>query len=299
MAMHETANGRHDPHESSNFNPLIYYCVYGDHSYYDCLCISLASLQEFGNFHGTLGIACDRRPDQIMDCIPDRLRTNLIFSAASAERSWFNRYYLEHGLYDAYQPILYCDVDVVFDADVTNMLIDILLRPKVCCATENASIPGLADKPTRLWTENVSNYFGRDLYEGDPDFQDVRVALGNSGIIGVDNPARLQAVSLLVKEIAASRSAEQLQVFTDQPILDYVLHKTGEGDFTLLDRYCRLTHDLQSLPIATRRGLAHFHPPAPASAKLPIMKAYLDALARDRDAGPKRAGGWDVVDTGL
>src|ERR1700730_7627081 len=103
MAMGETENGRLHPHEVSNFNPLIYYCVHGDESYYDCLRISLSSLQKFGHFSGALGIASDRPPDQVIDYIPDGLRTNVIFSAASAERGWFNRYYLDHGLYDAYQ----------------------------------------------------------------------------------------------------------------------------------------------------------------------------------------------------
>ncbi len=270
-------------HKFSRFTPLVYYCVYGDDSFYECLRLSLTSLAKYGCFGGAIGIACDRPANELAKYVPESFHHRLIVSDASRERGWFNQYYLDHGLYDAYQPILYCDIDVIFDASITDLLIDILRSGHICCATEAQALSHLADSHPRQWDDWKAGYFGRDFYTSDPEFHDAKVALGNAGVVGFDNTARIKPVRDLVRMIAARQSSEQLRIYTDQPILNYVLHKTGLGDFEVIDRYCRLTRSLEDAPPAKRRGITHFHPASgtgDASAKISVMRSYLDELGQ-------------------
>ncbi len=268
-------------HTFSRFNPLVYYSLFGHQSFYQCLQISLRSLVEHGGFRGALGVVCDRSPDELMDCIPEALRERLVMSAAAGDRTLFDRYDVDHGYYDEHQPILYCDVDVVFDADITDLLIDVTLRGQVCCATEARTVPELVDLPPSRWNHPSAGYFGHYLYKSDPQFRDRPVALGNSGIIGFDNTGRIRGINDLVRTVARRQSPERLAMFGDQPILDYVLHKTGMGDFQVLDRYCRLTRSTEDVPPSGRRGIVHFFlnsGTGDASEKAALMSAYLAQL---------------------
>jgi hypothetical protein len=269
-------------HRFSRFTPLVYYCVYGDDSFYECLRLSLVSLEKYGSFGGAVGVACDR-PHELAKYIPETFHHRLIVTEASKQRGWFNQYYLDHGRYDAYQPILYCDVDVIFDASITDLLIDLLLCGKVCCATEGNAYPGLREAPPRLWDEYAGNFFGRYLYDSDPEFYDARPLPGNAGVVGFDNRARVQKVNDLVLTIASRQSSDRLRIFSDQPILNYVLHKTGLGNFDVVDRYCRLTRAVEDVPPTGRRGIAHFHLASGAEDALPkisVMRSYLNELDR-------------------
>lgn len=273
-------------HTFSRFNPLVYYALFGHPSFYQCLQFSLASLVEHGRYRGALGVACDRPANALADVIPEALRDRLVVSAARGDRGLFNRYDVDHGLYADYQPILYCDVDVVFDADIADLLIDVTLAAAVCCATETRTLPHLAGLPPSRWNDPVGDYFGRYLYAADRQFPDAPVALGNSGVIGVDVAARLRVVGDLVGAIARRQAPERLAIFGDQPILDYVLHKTGIGNFEVLDRYCRLSRSTDDVPPSERRGMVHFHlntGGADACAKAALMRAYLTQLAQHLD----------------
>jgi predicted O-methyltransferase YrrM len=277
----------------SRFAPLIYYCVYGDESFYQCLHTSLSSLAKYGCYSGTVGVASDRPAHELAKFIPEAFHHRLIVSDASRERGWFNQYYLEHRLYEEYQPILYCDADVIFDASITDLLIDALRAGRICCATEAHALPDLVDNPPRAWEDWRAGYFGRDLYASDPEFYDTTVCLGNAGVVGFDNTARVEPVNDLVRMIAARQSPEQLRMFTDQQILNYVLHKTGAGDFHSLDKYCRLARSLDEAPVAERRGMTHFHLASgteDASPKTTVMQSYMEVLDRylaqqDDDSG--------------
>jgi hypothetical protein len=269
----------------SRFNPLVYFCVYGDESFYECLRLSLESLAEYGSFRGMVGVACDRSRDELITYIPETFHDRLIVSEGSRDRGWFNRYYLDHGLYDAFQPILYCDIDVVFDANIADLLIDIVLQDRVCCATENYGFSHWAELPPRLWDDRPGNYFGKYLYASDPNFDDARVPLGNSGVIGFDNTRRIRAVNGLVRRIASRQNTELLRIYSDQPILDYVLHKTGIGNFEILNKYCRLTRSVADVPPSGRCGMAHFHLASDARTKAAAMRSYLRLIAAEASQG--------------
>jgi hypothetical protein len=273
-------------HSFSRFKPLVYYCVYGHDSYYECLRLSLTSLALHGRYRGTIGLACDRPASEIMGFIPAPFKDRVIVTATSKDRGWFNQYYLDHGLYEEFQPVLYTDVDVVFDCDITNLLIDILRQEKVCCATEAGAYPDLAARPPRDWADWRGDYFGHYLYAQEPELPDPSVPVGNAGIVGFDKVARIRAVNDLVKAVASRQTPQHLKTFGDQPILNYVLHKTSLGDFDLMSRYCRLARNLEDAPPTERRGMVHFHLTTNAlnaSDKSSVMAAYLDALERHRE----------------
>jgi hypothetical protein len=267
-------------HGFSRFKPLIYYCLYGDASLYECLHLSLTSLAKYGCFDGAVGVACDRPANELVKYIPETFHHRLILSDAVEERGSFNRYYLDHGLYDTHQPILYCDVAVVFDASITDLLIDILRCEQVCCATEEGIPPHLADGPPRLWDEGEAEKLGRNFSASNLEFCDANVSFGNSGMVGFANTARIKGVNALVRMLASRRSSD---TFGNQPILNYVLHKTRLGNFQALDRYCRVARSLQDVPPAERRGLTLFDAASgtsSASAEASLMRSYLDALRR-------------------
>jgi hypothetical protein len=271
-------------HCFSRFQPLVYYCVYGSDSYFECLRLSLLSLEAHGRYDGTVGVACDRTANDIMKYVPKAFQDRLIVSPASNGRGYFNRYYVDHGLYDDYQPILYVDIDVIFDCPVTDLLIEILLQRQVCCATETRGLEGLVGRSPRDWPDYPGNYFGRWLYAADSEFP-ATAALGNSGEIGFDSIARVRTVNELVIAVARRQTPQLLKIFGDQPILNYVLHKTGLGNHELLDRYRRLARRLEDAPPEERRGLVHFYLASGAedvSAKSSMMAAYLESLDRSK-----------------
>ena len=108
-------------------------------------------------------------------------------------------------------------------------------------------------------------------------------------MVGFDNTARVRSVNDLVRTIATRQSSDQIRVFSDQPILNYVLHKTGLGNFDILNKYCRLTRAVEDVPPAARRGIAHFHLASGAEDALPkvsVMRSYLNEL--DRHAGDSK-----------
>jgi hypothetical protein len=135
-------------HDFSRFTPLVHYRVCGDESNYERLRLSLNSLEKYGCFGGTLGVACDRPLDELVKHIPHTFRHRLIVSATSHDGSPFNGCDVPHWLYDSYQPILCCDVDVIFDAGITDLLIDILLCGQACCAS-NVGVVGF-DSAARI-----------------------------------------------------------------------------------------------------------------------------------------------------
>ena len=53
-----------------------------------------------------------------MKYIPSCFHDRVIVSSANVTKRWFNRYRVDYDLSDEYQPILYADVDIIFDGDV-------------------------------------------------------------------------------------------------------------------------------------------------------------------------------------
>ena len=87
------ADERGTVHTFSRFQPLLYFCVYGTNSFYECLGLSLMSLAEHGRYSGAIGVACDRSATDLIRYIPEQFQDRLIISEASSECGWFNQYY--------------------------------------------------------------------------------------------------------------------------------------------------------------------------------------------------------------
>jgi hypothetical protein len=109
-------------HEFLRFTPLVHYDVRGDDGCYERLRSSLDSLERFGCFGGTLGVACDRPASELLRYIPEAFRDRLIVSRSEQDQ--------EPPSYRVHQPVLRCGVDVAFDADITELLIERLMSPE-------------------------------------------------------------------------------------------------------------------------------------------------------------------------
>lgn len=264
----------------SRYMPLVYFFVYGHESFYQCLQLTLSSLERYGRYDGTIAIACDLDADRVLKYVPKSFRDRCMVTEASKERGYFNRYFLDEELYARYQPIVCSDVDVVFDCEVTDLLIDVLRQDKVCLATED--IPELAERSPRLWPEYTGNFFGRYLYAAEREFPLQGIPLGNAGFIGFPNLYRVRHLYDLLKSVASRQTPQQIKDYTDQAILNYVLNKTASGDYSVMNRYGRISRNLTDVPVSERTGFVHFHLDsgvADAASKLSTMKSYLNRLS--------------------
>jgi hypothetical protein len=131
-------------HRFRRFTPLVHYCVYGDETYCERLRLSLTSLAKYGCFGGTVAITSDRAFDELAEYVPHVFRDRLIATPASKNDNWLMDPRLR-----LYQPILFCNVDVIFDASVSELLIDVLLSTEACCLSETPG-PG-REKSARIW----------------------------------------------------------------------------------------------------------------------------------------------------
>ncbi|PBC08831.1 hypothetical protein [Mesorhizobium sp. WSM3859] len=253
---------------------LVYYCVYGGDPFYECLRISLDSLLRIGGYTGAVGVACDRSKADLLPYIPEAMHARLIVAPATRERGWFNRYDIGHGRFDQFSPVVYADIDVVFDRDVSPVLMMPLLRRKVFLATEQLDFANLP--PTR-WPEYSGDFFGRYLYLADL-WPPLPMPLGNSGLLGFEDIDLVKPLFAAVSELADKQSAERLRVFGDQPILNFLLQKMYLGDFDRMNRHVRIARSIAEVPVEARQGVVHFNV-FTTEAKIKAMRAYLDGIS--------------------
>jgi hypothetical protein len=218
----------------SFFNPLIYYCVYGNYQYLEALALSLESLDRHGHFDGTIAIITDFSEAAVRRHVPHRFQASLLIMPMPKGPAWLGRYCPDFSAFSAFQPILYLDCDVVCARPISELLIDLLLTDKICIATEWREYADMPNRPEE-WQPS-GHWFGKFLfdsvgYKGTASF-------GNSGIIGMSSIDRCRDVFALMSELMSTPGATL--GLGDQPFLNFILHMMQRGDFSLLDEYVQI-----------------------------------------------------------
>lgn len=261
----------------SLYRPLIYFTVFRKDDVYEQLRLSLLSLVEFGCYTGDVLILADRTPEQVRAFVPPALQARTHVMPVRAPRGldyMMARYRVAEWAPAArFQPLLYVDTDIVFDADVAPLLADLARQPLMSAPQEK---PRVADSPQlgRIQVEADAVDPGdlRGFNAGTQGFANLTVQGGSLRLI-------LDALKRWDRDQAARGAKE---VWEDQPMANYIAVKTGCVDTAVLSRHMRFDHPAyRQGPVTSpdgRRGLVHFWGPPTYREKCELMEAYIERL---------------------
>jgi hypothetical protein len=257
------------------FRPLVYFAAYGKPEAFGSLTLALQALQEFGRYDGDILIFCDRSQDQISSVIPPGLHRQVRIATAPAQ-DVLDTMAVKYRICDMpalaeYRPLLFLRTDVICNRPLEPLLFALLYANRICVPLEHDLM-------------GDHNLYGANLFGAD-DAATKRHQRGfSTGIIGIPNTqvARRVFPTLLDSLYALARSlgTRQLSPWHDQPLVNYLLYKTGEANVELLTQLV-ITPVLFDRPLADipRIGFAHFGGGGNmGDPNLPLMRAYLDLL---------------------
>jgi hypothetical protein len=140
--------------------------------------------------------------------------------------------------YDVY---LYVDTDIIYDDDVKPILWSIAHSNKICFSSESAIYPQMQKTIGEMRKEQPYNcdWFGLNMMPKDNRFDDSRLPLINSGIIGSSDIVRLVDVCNLISMKSKTVDSAYIKEYGDQPVVNYVM--TRYGCDTDLTRYVHFT----------------------------------------------------------
>lgn len=259
----------------SAWRPLIYMMAFGKDEIFESLRLSLQSIRQFGHYDGDILIFTDRMPDQIAHFVPPgmekqiKLATSPVRDVLDCMATKFRISEIQH--LSHYQPLLYLDTDVICDRPIEPVLRRIHRAERICVALEHDLLGG-------------HNFYGANLFAADPTARPRDPRGCSSGLIGIPDmaTARHSFPAILTSLYGTARAAGNRHPsdWYDQPVVNYVLHKTDSADFSTLTPYVVTPVDLTA-PLSTirRLGFAHFcGGVGNTETKLPAMRAYLELL---------------------
>ena len=172
------------------YRPLIYFAAFGDDSIFQCLETALASLDRFAQWPGSVLILTDRAPDALAPLIPERLRPRIhVHRSNPGDVLGFTlaRYAVGAApVAHTHQPLLYVDADVVFDGDLTGLMIDVLLSGCACFLPERTMFD--------------YDFYGEPLFRADGGFLPSYDRGLSSGAIGIPTLAQVSDAFRLILE---------------------------------------------------------------------------------------------------
>ena len=259
------------------FRPLIYTIAYGHDEIFETLLLSLESLHEFGGYGGDILIFSDRTAQQLAGIIPAALapRVRVVAAPVADVTDMMSAKFRICDMPDlaAYRPLLYLDADVICNAPIDSLLIELASATKISV-------------PLEMDLAGEHNYYGSVLFKADPTAPRRHERGFSAGILGIPSIDIARATFPLILESMYGFARIQNDrgimgpMFHDQGIANYVLHKTGLVDFGIMTR--RVTTPVGFEPDQSgipRLGLAHFcGGVGDAAKKLPSMRAYLNVL---------------------
>ncbi len=270
-------------HRLALFRPVICFSVFGADAYYEALGVALASLHRFGGYKGAVCVGADRPRAAVAAYVPEAYRDSWMHVDVAAEAGLFGRYGMADWGLEAFQPVLYLDVDVVANARLGPLLVQLALSPRVHVATEQEWERAFAGRVAGGLAESAeAAWFGGWLLAADPRFRGRVPAYGSSGVIGADHVSRLRVPFAMVQALRQVVEPARIAAYTDQALTNYALHVCNAG-FGLLNGFVDFAHRPESVQAASgdpRRGLMHFHSGVGAGArKRDAMRAYVARLA--------------------
>ncbi|OHV16414.1 hypothetical protein BK022_12330 [Methylorubrum extorquens] len=244
--------------------------------------MAVVSMESWRLFHGpdvNFLIITDMARDAALSVVPADFHSNMMVWTIRADETFeycLQRYRIaEWPQANDFQPLLYLDTDVMFDAYFDDKLVELLLSDKIFVAHEtNATLRS---------TPSV----GSQLVELDPHFYADGLPGFNSGTIGVpnskDHRIDLLAIGEVMVRYATLADGGRLALhWFDQACANYVLAKRGKVSGAFTDTMSFVGHGEK--PLVPPRGLAHFWG---GTDKLSIMRAYMEELKQTASRGPR------------
>jgi hypothetical protein len=232
--------------------PLIYYVALGAKHILSQLYTSLNSLGEIGGYEGQVLVFTDRAQADIAAAVPG-LKPEQISAVALPAADWVGyvagKYcILEQQAAYAYQPVVYMDPDIVFNADVRDMLVDMAVSERLTAPVEEFS--KLAHSPS----------VGASLLQLD-NMQPRFMCGFNGGTIGIPNlPHHRHTVQLIrrvIRNYLALKGRHGLQ-WVDQEVANYVSYKIANFDLSRVSKYVRYGDARGATVLGPLTGLVHF-----------------------------------------
>lgn len=255
------------PEEIKLFRPLVYYVSFGAPKYLEMAVVSMRSWTLFHNCSITFLVITDMVLDDVLTIVPSEFHSAVKVWTVRADETFeycLQRYRIaEWSEASEFQPLLYLDTDVMFDAECEDKLVELLLSDKIFVAHEaNAMLQS---------TPSV----GSQLVDQDPHFDAKGLAGFNSGTIGVpnarDHRINLRAIGEVMVRYATLADGGRLSLhWFDQACANYVLAKREKVSGSFTNTMSFVGHG--EAPHVPPKGLAHFWG---GSDKLSIMKDYL------------------------
>ena len=255
------------------YRPLIYYAAFGPDAYFDQMRLSLESLFQIGRYDGTVLVITDRdaagvarftQTDWQQTIVVQRQISNDPMTISAARYSIID-------VPDAagFQPILYVDTDVLFDAEALPLLIAIMSSDRITAVRE-----------THHDVAAVMSLGGGLLAADGCVVGDARGF--NSGQLGIPHIAKAEEAFRLIMDSVENlrrQDSSMVGVWLDQPVANYIAFKLGGFDLDTLSQFGGVAWQDGKLQAPPRRGLLHFWPAGSTAAeKCQAMENYLAML---------------------
>ena len=278
------------------YRPLVYYAAFGTDDIFGCLRAAIVSLLEFGRWDHEIGILT-RTGDlaKVNTAVADLNlgnRLHIVTVPGGDILDWcLARYRIDAvEIVATHQPILYLDVDVMCDAPLDDLCLQLAHSRTIEVLPEGRLDEGDPD--------SSGHWFGWRLMAADGlDFDPLERGF-SSGILGFANKkVAAQAFSAILR--SAYHHSEQIGdrhrfAGYDQPFAGYVMKKLRLTSSDLLPakaQFCRVDTATMPSPVPARPlGLVHFNGiVGDASSKRRAMEHYLAALYARRKHGVPHA----------
>lgn len=233
------------------FEPLIYYAAFGNDALQQFK-LSLVSLFKIGHYDGRVIIYTEKSKQYLVDMLGGELMRNVVVVNRAAT-DWVGFVASRFAILeeeDAWScsPVVYSDPDIIFNANIQDMLIDAACSRFPCAAHEHFS--KLATSPS----------VGAELLNLDNE----RPILGcgfNAGTIALPNLLEHGHVFSLIRDVVVNLCGiygRGFHKWVDQEVANYLSHKHFKFDTVALTKYMRYGWFADSLVLGRLSGFVHF-----------------------------------------
>lgn len=267
------------------FNPVFFLVAYGEKALRQ-LSVTLASLDDPGNYKGKLLVVTDVDRMSVASLLPGRLQDHLeVLSFQAFDTLDFyaaRQTVISSGLLEQYSPILYTDIDVMMTLPMEKTLCQGALERWFSAQREE-------------WVKGADFRYmdsaGKLFFSQDPFPVEKREAGFNSGAFFVPLPARNKAymdMAFLAHMLYAGKKGRKIP-FPEQQILNYALRKLEAVDCDLVTRLTEVGGNPHSeivqfhggMDVKKARGIIHYWCTS-VSDRSPFMAKYLQRLRNYR-----------------
>ena len=260
------------------FKPLIYYAAFRSPAVHAQLFNSIQSLLEFGRYDGHLHLMTDLSHEDVCRAVPQLGRDRLTVQPVAPDDfvGFVASKYaiLEHEPAWQHQPVVFLDPDIVVNASLREMLIEIALSDRIVAPIERVG-------PMRTWPSVGASLIQRDGH--DPRFADGF----NAGTLGLPNLAwhahTLRLIRRIIGNILKAEGRDALR-WVDQEVANYVSFRSAHVDTSAISRFVRFGSWGDADAPGLLNGMVHFWHTGKHDRHV-IMARYIEALRAHARAG--------------